>query len=76
MQIEQIKKSIENNITEAIAIVSSADNIHYEAKVYSPIFSGLSLVKQHQLVYEAIGPSVGVDIHALALFTTADREQL
>ncbi|KPQ40304.1 MAG: BolA family protein [Phormidium sp.] len=43
---------------------------HLEAVVVSPKFAGLSLVKQHQLVYGALrGELASEAIHALALKT-------
>ena len=76
MQIKEIKKKIEENLPESIAHVTSADNIHFDARVYCPQFAELNLVKQHQLVYQAIGNAVGVDIHALTLFTTSNKDKL
>ena len=36
------------------------DGEHFEAIVVSPEFEGLSMVKQHQLVYQALGARLGV----------------
>ena len=46
------------------------DGQHFEALVISPTFEGLSLVKQHQLVYSALKEELASEaIHALALKT-------
>ena len=45
------------------------DNDHWSAKIVSTRFAGRSRVQQHQLVYQAIGPQMGGDLHALALQT-------
>jgi stress-induced morphogen len=45
------------------------DNDHWSARVVSDAFRGKSRVQQHQMVYQAIGPQVGGDLHALALVT-------
>jgi stress-induced morphogen len=45
------------------------DNDHWSARVVSEAFRGKSRVQQHQMVYQAIGPQVGGDLHALALIT-------
>jgi stress-induced morphogen len=37
--------------------------------VVSEAFRGKSRVQQHQLVYQAIGPQMGGELHALALQT-------
>jgi stress-induced morphogen len=49
----------------------AGDGDHYRAKVVSDAFKGLSRVKQHQMVYSALGGSVGGELHALALETSA-----
>jgi stress-induced morphogen len=47
----------------------AGDGDHYRARIISPAFKGLSRVRQHQLVYEALKGSVGGELHALALET-------
>ena len=43
---------------------------HLQVRVISPEFNGLSLVKQHQLVYSALKEELASEaIHALALKT-------
>ena len=49
----------------------AGDGDHYRARIVSPAFSGLSRVKQHQLVYAALKGKVGGELHALALETQA-----
>ncbi len=51
----------------------AGDGDHYRARIASAAFEGLSRVRQHQLVYQALGGSVGGELHALALETTARR---
>ena len=45
------------------------DNDHWSARIVSEAFRGKTRVQQHQMVYQAIGPQVGGDLHALALQT-------
>jgi stress-induced morphogen len=47
----------------------AGDGDHYRARIVSRAFSGLSRVKQHQLVYAALKGKVGGELHALALET-------
>ena len=67
---------LEANLREAfpdaqIAIDDLAgDGDHYRARIVSTAFSGLSRVKQHQLVYAALKGKVGGELHALALETS------
>ena len=49
----------------------AGDGDHYRARIVSPVFAGLSRVKQHQLVYGALKGKMGGELHALALETAA-----
>jgi stress-induced morphogen len=49
----------------------AGDGDHYRAHIVSEAFRGLNRVRQHQLVYQALGGSVGGELHALALETAA-----
>ena len=47
----------------------AGDGDHYAARVVSEIFQGMSRVRQHQLVYKALGGRMGGELHALQLET-------
>ena len=47
----------------------AGDGDHYAAKVTSAAFAGLPRIKQHQLVYAALGGRMGGVLHALQLTT-------
>ena len=47
----------------------AGDGDHYAARVVSEIFAGMSRVRQHQLVYKALGGRMGGELHALQLET-------
>ena len=49
----------------------AGDGNHYAAHVASTAFSGLTRVRQHQIVYDALKGRMGCELHALALTTTA-----
>ena len=49
----------------------AGDGDHYAARVVSAAFTGLPKVKQHQMVYKALGGRMGGDLHALQLETAA-----
>ena len=49
----------------------AGDGDHYRARIVSTSFRGLPRVRQHQLVYAALGGRVGNELHALALETSA-----
>jgi stress-induced morphogen len=41
--------------------------------VISSAFAGKNRVQQHQMVYKALGDRMGVELHALALQTSAPQ---
>lgn len=47
----------------------AGDGDHYAARVVSAAFAGMPRVKQHKLVYEALGGRMGGELHALQLTT-------
>ncbi|WP_448582265.1 BolA/IbaG family iron-sulfur metabolism protein [Thermaurantiacus sp.] len=72
---EEIVRRIQRALPDAeVELVDfGGDNDHWEATVVSSAFAGLSRVRQHRLVYEAIGTDMGQALHALRL-TTKPRE--
>ena len=52
----------------------AGDGDHYAATVVSADFAGLPKVRQHQLVYKALGGRMGGELHALQLTTAAPQE--
>ncbi|WP_091740332.1 BolA family protein [Phenylobacterium immobile] len=51
----------------------AGDGDHYRARIVSTRFAGLPRVRQHQLVYAALGDRVGGELHALALETSTPK---
>jgi stress-induced morphogen len=47
----------------------AGDDDHWAAHVTSAAFEGLPRVRQHQLVYQALGDRMGGVLHALQLTT-------
>jgi BolA protein len=47
---------------------------HYELTIVSPLFSGMTRVGRHRMVYDALAPLMQREIHALALRTYAPGE--
>lgn len=52
----------------------AGDGDHYRARIASEQFRGLSRIRQHQLVYAALGGQMGGDLHALALQTAVPAQ--
>ena len=69
--------SIEDSIRAGLPCTHlrvTGDGAHFEAVVVSPSFAGLSRVRQHQLVYAALGERMRVEIHALSMKTFSPEE--
>ena len=65
--IELIKKKIPDS---EVIVESISGNDHLQVTVTSSVFNGLSLIKQHQLIYSALNNELASEaIHALALKT-------
>ena len=71
MAADEIENLIRAGIADAkVEIIDLAgDGDHYEARVTAEAFRGLPLVKQHKLVYDALGGRMGGELHALKLKT-------
>ena len=76
MNSDEIKVLIETSIEDAVANVTSDDNVHFEAIVISQAFSEKSLIQRHQMVYSSLGDKMQSEIHALSLTTVTPKEHL
>jgi acid stress-induced BolA-like protein IbaG/YrbA len=69
--------SIEQSIRAGLDVTHlevRGDGAHFEAVIVSPSFAGLNRVKQHQLVYAALGERMREEIHALSMKTFSPDE--
>ena len=73
MAATDIERLIRDAIPDAEVTIRdlAGDGDHYAARVVSPAFAGMPRVKQHQLVYRALGGRMGGELHALQLETVA-----
>jgi len=73
MAADDISRLIRDALPDAQVEIEdlAGDGDHYRATVVSSAFAGLPRVKQHQLVYNALGTRMGGELHALALITRA-----
>jgi len=65
-------ESIKTAIAAAIAcehVEVAGDGHHWEALIVSKAFEGLARVRQHRLVYAALGERMREEIHALSMTT-------
>ena len=78
MDPEQIKQLIEAGIADSQATVTG-DGGKYEAIVVSPAFDGLSMLKEHQLVYATVNEHITSGaLHALTIkaYTPSEWEEM
>ncbi len=67
---DELKARIEDAIPGAEAVVESADNVHFSARVKAGAFAGKSRIQQHRMVYDAFGEGeLGGAVHALQIKT-------
>jgi acid stress-induced BolA-like protein IbaG/YrbA len=69
--------SIEQSIRAGLPVTHlevTGDGAHFEAVIVSPRFAGLNRVRQHQLVYAALGDRMRSEIHALSMKTFSPDE--
>ena len=73
MAASEIERLIRAAIPDARVTIRdlAGDGDHYAASVLSASFAGLPRVRQHQLVYRALGGRMGGELHALQLETAA-----
>ena len=67
---DELKQRIEAAIPGAVADVTSADNVHFQAVVKATAVEGIKRVQQRRLVCAAFEPGeLGGTVHALQLKT-------
>lgn len=78
MAANEIERLIRAAIPDATIEIRdlAGDGDHYAARVVSRSFEGLNKVKQHQLVYRALGSRMGSELHALQLETAVPTEKI
>jgi stress-induced morphogen len=73
MSAQQLESDLRDAFPDAEIRIEdlAGDGDHYRARIVSERFRGLPRVRQHQLVYAALGGKMGGELHALALETAA-----
>ncbi|OGX05636.1 MAG: hypothetical protein A2Z88_10705 [Omnitrophica WOR_2 bacterium GWA2_47_8] len=69
--VDQVKETIENALPGATVHVLDPmnDGQHLQAFVISPVFEGVMLIKQHQMVMKPLKEAMAQAVHALGLKT-------
>ena len=81
-EVEQrLREQLEPTVLEVIddsarhaGHAGAREGSHFEVRLESPRFAGLSRLARHRLVYDALGPLVPLGIHALAIEARAPDE--
>ena len=73
MDPQLIKQWIEQGL-QCDHVEVQGDGRHFEAVIVSGEFRGKAKVRQHQMVYAALGDKMREDIHALSMKTLTPEE--
>ena len=78
MTAADIESAIRAAIPDAAIEITdlAGDGDHYAARVVSNVFAGMPRVRQHQMVYNALGGRMGGVLHALQLTTATPTQDL
>ncbi len=76
MTSAQIESDLRAAFPDAVIQIDdlAGDGDHFRARIVSRAFAGMSRVRQHQMVYQAMKGKVGGLLHALALETSAPEK--
>ena len=69
--------TLKNYIVAALPCVHievEGDGQHFYATIVSVEFEGLSMIKQHQRVYAALGDRMKAEVHALSMKTYSPEQ--
>lgn len=72
LNTDDVKRLIEGSIPDATVEVAdmTGTSDHFDIKVVSTAFEGLSRIDQHKLVQAALGEHLTTTIHAVQIKTT------
>ena len=70
----QIEEIIVDNLDCIFIEVKGDDGTHFEATIVSSLFKDQSMIKQHQIVYQALGDMMKQEIHALSIKTITPEQ--
>jgi len=80
MTVEELQKKIESLVPQSTVYILDPmqDGQHLQALVISPIFEGMMLIKQHQMIMKPLKETLQSAIHALGLktFTPAKWQEV
>ncbi len=69
---EVVAELLRKVFADGSVVVTSDDQVHFDAVVSSKLFAGKTRVQQQQMVYQVLNPYIASgELHALALKTIA-----
>ncbi len=70
---KEVQKLIEDHVPDAEVQVSdmTGTSDHFDVRVCSPVFAGMSLMDQHKMIHTALGEHLTTSIHAVNIKTMA-----
>jgi len=74
MTADDIRQSILEKLECEFIEIIGEDGTHFEGTIVSSLFEGLNRVKQHQMVFNALGDKMKSEIHALSMRTYTPHE--
>ena len=74
MNPADVQALIAAGLPGAEVLVESDDNTHFAARIVAAQFEGKRTLARHQLVYAALGPKMGREIHALTIEALTPEE--
>ncbi len=74
MTADDIKQSILEKLECEFIEILGDDGSHFKGTIVSDLFVGLNRVKQHQMVFNALGDKMKSEIHALSMKTYTPNE--
>ncbi len=74
MQLQELQTLLEHAFPGAAVEVQSPDDVHFAARIVTAAFAGKATLARHRMVYAALGPRMGGEVHALSLRTLTPAE--
>lgn len=72
--LEPLRLEIADDSAKHAGHAGARDGGHYRLTIVSPRFSGYATMQRHRLIYEALGPMMRGEIHALSIKAMAPDE--
>jgi BolA protein len=72
--LEPLRLEIADDSAKHAGHAGARDGGHYRLTIVSPRFSGCATMQRHRLIYEALGPMMRGEIHALSIKAMAPDE--